>query len=114
MLTGGFYAEIDLDYDATIAQEKGGCPFAVLNLREIQLSTRDILGAISEGRRSLSTDEWKNLLLRGVGLEPAALTPKARDISLLRMIPFVERNFKLVELGPRGTGKSHLFQQISP
>ncbi len=114
MLTGGFYAEIDLGYDATIAQEKGGRPFEVLNLREIQLSTRDILGTISEGRRSLSTDEWKDLLLRSVGLEPSALTPRARDLSLLRMVPFVERNFNVVELGPRGTGKSHLFQQVSP
>lgn len=114
MLTGGFYAEIDLGYDASIAQEKGGRPFEVVGLREIQLSTRDILDRIAEGRRALSTAEWKDMLLRSVGLEPAALSPRARDVTLLRMVPFVEHNYNMVELGPRGTGKSHLFQQVSP
>ena len=114
MLTGGFYTEIDLGYDAAIAQEKAGRPFEVLSLREIQLSTHDILDRISEGRQGLTTAEWKDLLLRSVGLEPAALSARARDISLLRMVPFVERNYNMVELGPRGTGKSHLFQQVSP
>src|SRR6202023_279853 len=114
MLTGGFYTEIDLGYDAAIAQEKAGRPFEVLSLREIQLSTRDILDKIAEGRRALTTSEWKDLLLRSVGLEPAALSPRARDVSMLRMVPFVERNYNMVELGPRGTGKSHLYQQVSP
>jgi ATP-dependent Lon protease len=114
MLTGGFFTEVDLGYDATIAQEKGGRPVEVLALREIQLSTHDILDKIAEGRRALTTPEWKDLLLRSVGLEPAALTPRARDVYLVRMIPFVERNYNMVELGPRGTGKSHLFQQVSP
>jgi ATP-dependent Lon protease len=114
MLTGGFYAEIELGYDASIAQEKGGRPFEVLNLREIQLSTRDILDKVAEGRAQLSTPEWKAFLLRSVGLEPATLSARAQDAVLLRMIPFVESNYNLVELGPRGTGKSHLFQQVSP
>lgn len=114
MLTGGFYAEVELGYDASIAQEKGGRPFEVLGLREIQLSTRGILEKIASGRSSLSTDEWKSVLLRSVGLEPEALTPRARDLMLVRMIPFVERNYNMVELGPRGTGKSHLYQQVSP
>jgi ATP-dependent Lon protease len=114
MLTGGFYAEIDLGYDAAIAQEKAGRPFEVLSLREIQLSTHDILDKIAEGRCALTTAEWKDLLLRSIGLEPEVLSPRARDIYLLRMVPFVERNYNMVELGPRGTGKSHLFQQVSP
>lgn len=114
MLTGGFYAEIDLGYDATIAQERGGRPFQINAVRPIQLSTRGILDRIIEGRARLSTEQWKELLLRSVGLEPAALSPRARDVTLLRMVPFVERNYNMVELGPRGTGKSHLFQQISP
>ncbi len=114
MLTGGFYAEVDLGYDATIAQEKGGRPFEALSIREIQLSSRDVLAKIAEGRRGLTTAEWKDFLLRSIGLEPEALTPRARDVMLLRMIPFVERNYNMVELGPRGTGKSHLFQQVSP
>jgi len=114
MLTGGFYAEMEVGYDAAIAQEKGGRPFEILTLREIQLSTRDILDRIATGRAALTTSEWKDLLIRSVGLEPSALSPRARDVSLLRMVPFVESNYNLVELGPRGTGKSHLFQQVSP
>ena len=114
MLTGGFYAEIDLAYDATIAQEKGGRPFQVDTIRPIQLSTRGILDKIVEGRRKLTTAQWKEFLMRSVGLEPSALTPRQTDILLLRMVPFVERNYNAVELGPRGTGKSHLFQQVSP
>lgn len=114
MLTGGFYAEVELGYDASIAQEKGGRPFEVMSLREIQLSTRDILDKIAAGRAQLSTPEWKNFLLRSVGLEPEKLSQRAQDAMLLRMVPFVESNYNLVELGPRGTGKSHLFQQVSP
>ena len=114
MLTGGFFAEIELGYDATIAQERGGRPFEVLSLREIQVSTRDIVDTVAAGRRELSTPEWRDLLLRSVGLEPGALSPRARDLALLRMVPFVEPNYNMVELGPRGTGKSHLFQQVSP
>lgn len=114
MLTGGFYAEVDLGYDATIAQEKGGRPFQANAVRPIQLSTRGILDRIIEGRATLTTEQWKDFLLRSVGLEPERMSQRARNISLMRMIPFVERNYNLVELGPRGTGKSHLFQQISP
>ena len=114
MLTGGFYAEIDLGYDATIAQEKGGRPFQVNAIRPIQLSTHGILDRINEGRAKMTTGQWKDFLLRSVGLEPDRMSARARDISLLRMVPFVERNFNMVELGPRGTGKSHLFQQVSP
>ena len=114
MLTGGFYAEVELGYDASIAQEKGGRPFEILSLREIQLSTRDILDKIASGRASLSTEEWKACLLRSVGLEPDKLNERARDAMFLRMVPFVEANYNMVELGPRGTGKSHLYQQVSP
>jgi len=114
MLTGGFYAEIDLGYDSTIAQEKGGRPFRVGAIRPIQLSTRGILEKIGEGRAKLTTVQWKDFLLRSVGLEPARLSQRAKDISLVRMVPFVERNYNMVELGPLGTGKSHLFQQVSP
>ena len=62
----------------------------------------------------LTTNEWTELLIRSVGLEVEALSSRARDMTMLRMVPFVERNYNLVELGPRGTGKSHLFQQVSP
>ena len=114
MLTGGFYAEVELTYDAIIAQENSGRPFGVESLREIQLSNRDVLGALARGRDLFTTEEWKDFLIRSVGLEPATLSERAKDVILMRMVPFVERNFNAVEIGPRGTGKSHLFQQISP
>ena len=114
MLTGGFYAEVTLEYDAAIAQEKNGRPFGIAALRPIQLSKRDVLDDLTRGRAAFSTDEWKRFLLRSVGFEPEALSPRAQDIILLRMVPFVERNHNSVELGPRGTGKSHLYQQVSP
>ena len=114
MLTGGFYAEVELSYDPTIAQEKNGRPFGIEAMREIQLSKREVLPTLYEGRKAFSTEEWKDFLIRSIGMEPGKLTPRGRDMILLRMVPFVERNYNVVELGPRGTGKSHLFQQISP
>ena len=114
MLTGGFYAEVELVYDATIAQENNGRPFGVESLREIQLSQRNVLGGLAQRREMFTTEEWKRFLLRSIGLETDLLTERAQDILLLRMVPFVKRNYNLVELGPRGTGKSHLFQQVSP
>ncbi len=114
MLTGGFYAEVELEYDAAIAQEMNGRPFGVVSLREIQLSKREILEPLYRGRELFTTAEWKQFLIRSIGLEPEALAPRAQDMALLRMVPFVERNYNMVELGPRGTGKSHLFQQVSP
>jgi ATP-dependent Lon protease len=114
MLTGGFYAETTLTYDAVIAQEQNGRPFGIGALREIQLSQRDVLGALATARRSFSTEEWRSLLLRSIGFEPETLTDRQIDVLLLRIVPFVERNYNIVELGPRGTGKSHLFQQVSP
>ncbi|MCK7545911.1 BREX system Lon protease-like protein BrxL [Marinobacter bryozoorum] len=114
MLTGGFYAEITLNYDAAIAQESKGRPFGVESLREIQLSKRDVLDSLAEARKAFTTDEWKAFLLRSTGIEIEGLSERQVDAMLLRMVPFVERNYNLVELGPRGTGKSHLFQQVSP
>jgi ATP-dependent Lon protease len=116
MLTGGFYAEITLVYDKAVAmQTQGkGRPFIAESLREIQLSKRDVLDTLAKARAAFTTEEWKAMLLRSIGLEPAALSERARNAILLRMVPFVERNYNLVELGPRGTGKSHLFQQVSP
>ncbi len=114
MLTDGFYGEVTLGYDSIIAQENGGRPFAIEALRPIQLSKSDALIALAKGRHAFTTEEWKDFLIRSIGLEASELTGRAKTAVLLRMIPFVERNFNMVELGPRGTGKSHLFQQISP
>src|SRR5438094_5817935 len=88
MLTGGFYAEVDLAYDPTIAQEKNGRPFGIESLREIQISKRDVLQTLASGRQSFTFDHWRDFLLRSIGLEPAALPARARDVMLLRMVPF--------------------------
>jgi ATP-dependent Lon protease len=114
MLTDGFYAEVTLAYDGITAQEQGGRPFSIESMRPIQMSKSDVLEVLAKARRAFSTQEWIDLLIRSIGLEPGAFSERARRVALLRMVPFVERNYNLVELGPRGTGKSHLFQQISP
>lgn len=114
MLTDGFYAEISLSYDGSIAMEKAGRPFGIDRLRAIQLSSPNVLDRLRKGRETFALEEWKMLLLRSVGLEPNHLSPRAQLVALLRMLPFVERNYNMAELGPRGTGKSHLYQQISP
>ncbi len=114
MLTDGFYAEVTLTYDAAIAEEQYGRPFGIDSLRAIQLSKADVLATLRKGRSQFTTSEWKDFLVRSIGLEPGALSDRAKMVVLLRMVPFAERNYNLVELGPRGTGKSHLFQQISP
>ena len=114
MLTDGFYAEVNLTYDAAIALEKNGRPFAIDSLRPIQLSKPNVLETLEQARKQFNLRQWMDFLIRSIGLEPAALTERAKWVTILRMVPFVERNFNMVELGPRGTGKSHLFQQISP
>lgn len=114
MLTGGFYAEVSLEYLAALATEQGGSPFRIEAIRPIQMSTRDALDTFVRGRSAFTLDEWRDLLLRSVGFEPARLSRREQDLLLLRMVPFVVPNYNAVELGPRGTGKSHLFQQVSP
>jgi len=114
MLTGGFYAEIELEYDAAIAQENNGRPFGITTIRPIQLSQRNVLDIFYKGREFFTLEEWKDFLIRSVGMEPNELSEKAKNVLFVRMIPFLERNYNMIELGPRGTGKSHLYQQISP
>lgn len=114
MLTGGFYAEVTLEYIAALASEQGNQPFRVEAVRPIQMSTRDSLATFIAARSKFTLTQWRDLLLRSVGFEPDRLTPRQQDVLIARMVPFVVRNYNAVELGPRGTGKSHLFQQISP
>jgi ATP-dependent Lon protease len=115
ILIDGFYAEVTLTYDSVIAQEKSGRPFGIEALRPIQMSRADVVDTLYQGRGKFETSrDWIDFLMRSIGLEPADLSDRAKQVALLRMVPFVERNYNLVELGPRGTGKSHLFQQVSP
>jgi ATP-dependent Lon protease len=114
MLTDGFYAEVTLEYDPVEAADRQPRPFRIAALRPIQMSSPDVLDQLARGRHRFTTDAWRDFLIRSVGIEPLALDDRAKRVILLRMIPFVERNYNLVELGPRGTGKSHIYQQISP
>jgi uncharacterized protein (TIGR02653 family) len=114
MLTGGFYAEVTLEYIAALGRESGGQPFRIEGVRPIQMSTRDALDTFVAGRKHFTLEQWRGLLLRSVGFEPDRFSPREQDVLLARMVPFVIPNYNAVELGPRGTGKSHLFQQISP
>lgn len=114
MLTDGFYAEVTLEYDPVIAQEKAGRPFRIASMRPIQMSSPNVLEVLGKGRARFTTAQWRDLLIRSIGLEASVLSERAKMVALLRMVGFVERNYNFVELGPRGTGKSHLFQQISP
>lgn len=88
-------------------------PFSVVSLRPIQMPNLD-LDALIEQRQHFTTEEWMSVLLRSAGYEPSALMPKERMHFLERMVPLVERNYNLCELGPRGTGKSHIYKEVSP
>lgn len=76
MLTGGFYAEVDLSYDPSIAEERNGRPFGIDSLREIQLSKRDALDTLARGRMLFTFEAWQAFLLRSIGLEPASCRPE--------------------------------------
>ncbi|MBK1698290.1 BREX system Lon protease-like protein BrxL [Rhodovibrio salinarum] len=114
ILTDGFYAEVTLSYDAVVAKQANGRPFGIDALRPIQMSKSDALNVLARGRRGFTTSQWIDFLIRSTGIEPDSLSERAKIVALLRMVPFVEPNYNMVELGPRGTGKSHLFQQVSP
>ena len=113
MLTGGFYAEVEIEYGSGI-EGKGVRPFSLVNLKPIQLSKRNVLSDLADGRRQMSTEDWRSFIIRSIGLEPSSLSKRAQDVIFLRMIPFVEKNYNCIELGPRGTGKSYIYQEISP
>jgi ATP-dependent Lon protease len=115
LLMGGVWAEVTLTYDDSFIFRGVNRPFFITRLRPIQLSHRD-LGPYLEARKQLSWDEWADLLLRSMGFEPSHpyFTRRRKLLYLTRLLPLVEKNFNLIELGPRGTGKSFIYQQISP
>ena len=88
-------------------------PFSISGLKPIQMANLD-LDEIMDARRGFTDDEWKTLLLRSAGYEPDELTEKQKWHYLLRFVPFIQKNYNLVELGPRGTGKSHVYSELSP
>ncbi len=113
LLTGGVWAQVELrhEYDETATGKKS--PFWIDDLRPIQLATFDLEG-YRQGRRQFTTAEWVDLLLRTMGLEPGGMSQRLKLLLLVRLVPLVEHNYNLVELGPRETGKSYAYQQLSP
>jgi len=112
LLEGGIWAIIDVEFRLS-EEGKKDSPFHIVDLRPIQLARFD-LEEYLEGRSAMSRDEWIDLLLRSVGLEPLRMERRLKILLITRFIPFVEKNYNFIELGPRGTGKSYAFSEMSP
>ena len=106
LLGGGIWCIITLAYE--FDENSKESPFKILSLKPVQMPATDINEYI-EARKHFSKEEWMQVLLRSMGMEPTNLSPIAQQHLIARMIPLVENNFNMVELGPRGTGKSYLF-----
>lgn len=113
LLCGGIWCIVQLDYEYVEEDKKNGCPIQIRKLTPIQMPHIDI-DDLKAGRRAFTKEEWMDALLRSIGMEPDTLTMREKWLLILRMVPLVENNFNLCELGPRSTGKSHLFKEISP
>src|SRR5229473_742180 len=112
LLMGGVWAQLDMrfKYDE---EGKGKYPFWIDKLTPIQIATFD-LEEYRRVRRELTTDEWIDLVVRSMGYEPAEMTRRLKLLFLVRLILLAERNYNLIELGPRGTGKTYVIQEVSP
>ena len=112
LLCGGIWCILQLEYEY-MQEDKKVSPIRVKKLTPIQMPHID-MDEVKNGRKTFSKEEWITVLLRSTGMEPDKLTNRQKWLLLTRMIPLVENNFNLCELGPRSTGKSHLFKEISP
>ncbi len=111
LLVGGIWSVITLEYFYEEGQK--GSPFILRELKPIQMPNMD-LEEMFEGRRAFTEDQWLDVLLRSTGMEPAHFNARVKWHLLARLVPLVENNFNVCELGPRGTGKSHVYKEISP
>jgi len=111
LLVGGVWCICDIEYFHTDDQRV--VPWILGSIKPIQLSKFDVEQYL-EARRGFSTDEWIDLLIQSIGFNPEMFSRRGKLIQLVRLVPFVERNYNLVELGPKGTGKSHIFSEFSP
>ena len=112
LLCGGIWCILQLDYEFDVDDRKMN-PIRIRKLTPIQMPHID-MSALKAGREEFTKEEWLSVLLRSTGMEPEKLSERARWLLLARMIPLVENNFNLCELGPRSTGKSHIYKEISP
>ena len=112
LLCGGIWCIVQLEYEY-VEEDKNGTPIQIHKLTPIQMPHVDIV-ELKEGRKAFTKDEWIDVLLRSIGMEPDELQYREKWLLLARMLPLIENNFNLCELGPRSTGKSHLYKEISP
>ncbi|WP_026673776.1 protease Lon-related BREX system protein BrxL [Alkalihalobacterium bogoriense] len=112
LLAGGIWCMIKIDYFYD-EEVKNSNPFSVSSLKPIQMPNMD-LSEIIEGRKNFTKEEWIDVLIRSTGMEPTQIEEKVKWHLLLRLVPLVENNYNMCELGPRGTGKSHVYKEISP
>lgn len=112
LLCGGIWCIVQLDYEF-IEEDKGASPIHIRKLTPIQMPRVDI-GELKDGRKAFTKEEWLDILMRSIGMEPDMLNDREKWLLLGRMIPLVENNYNLCELGPRSTGKSHIYKEISP
>ena len=113
LLEGGVWSEVKIQYLYDEEQRGRKSPFWIQELKPIQLASFDF-DEYQAGRENFTTEEWIDLLIASIGLEPTAFDQRQKLLLLIRMIPMVETNYNLVELGPRGTGKSFVYREISP
>jgi len=111
LLVGGIWCIVTLNY--RFEENQKGSPFAVTDLKPIQMPNMDMEGLFA-GRRAFTDEQWIDALIRATGMEPSHFKERVKWHLLARMIPLVENNYNFCELGPRGTGKSHIYKEISP
>lgn len=112
LLCGGIWCIVSLEYDFD-EEDKKSSPIHILKLNPIQMPHVDIK-ELEEGRSYFSKEEWIDIMLRSIGMEPDQLSEREKWLLLLRMVPLIENNYNLCELGPRSTGKSYVYKEISP
>lgn len=111
LLVGGVWCIADLEYE--FVEERGRSPYMLDTLKPIQISHFDF-DAYIEARRNFTTDEWIDLLIQSIGFNPEFFGRRSKLHQLIRLIPYCERNYNIIELGPKGTGKSHIYSEFSP
>ncbi len=111
LLVGGVWCIADLEYE--FCEDKSSSPWILGSLKPIQMSHFDFDGYV-EARKQFSTEEWVDLLIQSIGLNPEMFGYRSKLTQLVRLIPYCERNYNLIELGPKGTGKSHIYSEFSP
>ena len=113
LLCGGIWCILQLDYEFIEEDKKNTQPIRIRKLTPIQMPHVD-MDEVKNGRKAFTKEEWMDILLRSTGMEPDKLSDRAKWLLIARMIPLVENNFNMCELGPRSTGKSYIYEQISP